>query len=72
MRFARGRTDSAEEIDPFILRLTKRPWTASAFAPDARQRALLAEARLILEPQLDRLSPMGGAGGFEGFGQRFF
>lgn len=72
MRFTGRRADRAKEINPFIIRLPKRARTTSALGPDARQGALLPEARLVLEPKFGRFSPMGDTDLFEGFGQRFF
>jgi len=50
-----------EQIGPGVALIAWRAGPASSLGPDAGQRALLANACLILEPDFDRLA--GGAGG---------
>ena len=45
---APGRADGAEQISPGVALVPRRPGSAAAPGPDARQRALLADAGLVL------------------------
>jgi len=49
---ASGRTDGSEQIGPGIALVAWRPRPAAPFGPDAGQRALLADASLVLPPDL--------------------
>lgn len=46
------RVDRRVQVDPLVLGLLKGRRSAAAFGPDARQGALLAEASLVLDPDL--------------------
>src|SRR4051794_14287794 len=50
------RTDRAEQVGPRVATVAGRPGPGAAPRPDPGQRALLADAGLILEPDLDRLA----------------
>ena len=50
------RTDRAEQVGPGVAAVAGRPGPGAAPRPDPGQRALLADAGLILEPDLDRLA----------------
>jgi hypothetical protein len=50
------RTDGPENIGPFVTPVAGCAWPCSPLRPDPRQRALLADARLILEPDFDWLA----------------
>ena len=52
-RSARGGTGGSEQIHPFVLGLTQAARACAARGPDMRQRALLPEAALVLEPDFD-------------------
>ena len=52
---ARVGVHCAEDVPPLVLGLPDRPRPRAALAPDASQRALLADARLVLEPDFDAL-----------------
>jgi hypothetical protein len=54
-RGAALRTDGAEDVGPFVALIARRPGPCSTLGPDAGQRPLLADARLVLEPDLDGL-----------------
>ena len=54
-RGAALRTDGAEDVGPFVALIARRTRPCSALGPDAGQRPLLANARLILEPDFDGL-----------------
>jgi hypothetical protein len=51
-----GRTDCAEEIGRVMAIVANCRWAAAAQRPLIRQRAFLADAGFILEPDLDRLA----------------
>lgn len=51
MSFAATRADGGEQVDPAVLRLTRRAGTASAFGPYASKRTLLAKACFVLRPK---------------------
>lgn len=53
---ARG-AGGAEDVGPIITSIARRTRPRSAPRPYARQRALLTDAGLILEPDLERLGP---------------
>jgi len=48
---------TAEQIGPIVTLVARRPRPAAAVGPNARHRALLADAGLVLPPELDRLAP---------------
>src|SRR5208337_3074567 len=50
------RADGAEEIGPLIALVARGSGARSALRPDPGQRALLADARFILEPDFKRLA----------------
>lgn len=50
------RADGAEDVGPFVAPVARAAWTGSASGPDSGQRPLLADPRLVLEPDLDRLA----------------
>jgi len=50
------RTNSAEDVGPFIALIAPGARACSALGPDAGQRALLADPRFVLEPDFDRLA----------------
>ena len=54
---AAGGADRAEDVGPFVAGVARRARPRAALRPDAGQRALLADARLVLEPDLERLAP---------------
>ncbi len=54
------RANGTEQINPFVLRLTDSARMASPVGPNPSQRALLAEARLVLEPDFDLLAGIPG------------
>ena len=72
VRVAAGWANRAEQVNPFIFGLPIRTGAASSLGPYPRQRPLLAEAGLILKPQLDLLVPLLGSDAPEGIGQSFF
>ena len=45
----------AEEVGPVVALIARRARPGSALGPDPGQRALLADARLVLEPDFERL-----------------
>src|SRR5450759_2591893 len=49
------RTDGAEDVGPFVALVARRARPRSTPSPDAGQRALLADARLVLEPDFNGL-----------------
>jgi hypothetical protein len=51
---ARG-TNRSEQVGPIVALVARRPRPTSAFGPNPCQRAVLADAGLVLPPQLDRL-----------------
>ena len=53
---ATRRADGAEQIGLVETPVTQRARTAATLGPDAGQGALLADTRLVLEPDLDRLA----------------
>ena len=57
-RLPLGRACSAQDVgpDPALIAWCRR--TAAALCPDARQRALLSDARFVLEKQADCLARM--------------
>jgi hypothetical protein len=57
--FAALWADGAEYIGPFIALVAWRARTRSPLGPDAGQRALLADARFVLEPYFERFSSRG-------------
>ena len=58
-------TDRAEDVGPPIAGVARRTWARAALRPDPGERALLAYARLVLEPDLERFAPcsLGDRGG---------
>ncbi len=54
---AAGRADRPEEVGPLVARVAHRPGPRAALRPDPGERPLLADARLVLEPDLERLVP---------------
>ena len=52
-RNASRRADRAEDIRPLIAGVARRTRSRAALGPESRQRALLANACFILEPDLD-------------------
>jgi hypothetical protein len=54
-RGAALRTDGAEDVGPFVALIARRAGPCASFGPDAGQRALLADACLVLEPDFDGL-----------------
>ena len=50
------RADRAEEVGPFVAGVARRPRPGAAPRPDPGERALLADPRLVLEPDLERLA----------------
>jgi hypothetical protein len=63
---AAGRADRPEDVGPLVAGVARRPWSGSASGPDPGERALLADARLVLEPDLERLAA-GGLGDRRGY-----
>jgi len=53
---AAGGADRAKDVGPFVTLIARRARTRSPLGPDAGQRALLADARFVLEPDFDGLS----------------
>jgi len=49
------RADCAEDVGPFVALIARRAGPCASFGPDAGQRALLADACLVLEPDFDGL-----------------
>ena len=52
------RADGAEQIGPGVALVSHTPGPGAALGPDARQRALLADAGLVLPPELDGLAAL--------------
>ena len=48
--------DCTEQVGPGVAAVARRPGPGAAARPDPGQRALLADAGFILEPDLDRLA----------------
>ena len=59
------RTDAREHVEVVVLRLPHRPGARAGFGPHAGQRALLSEARFVLEPDLHVLPGMIRADGLD-------
>jgi hypothetical protein len=57
---AGGRTDGGEDVQALEPALLRRPRPRAFVRPDRRQRALLAEAGFILEPDFDLLAGLPG------------
>lgn len=55
-RGAALRTDGAKDVGPLVALVVRRARPRSAPGPNARQRALLADTRFILEPDFERLA----------------
>jgi hypothetical protein len=53
---AAGGADRAEEVGPGIAAILRGGGARTALGPDAGERALLANAGLVLQPDLDRLA----------------
>ena len=57
---ARGRAalgaDRAEDVGPLVAGVARRPRARAALRPDPGEGALLADAGLVLEPDLERLA----------------
>ena len=51
--------DRAEEVGPVVAGVARRARARAALRPDPGERALLADAGLVLEPDLERLAPRG-------------
>ena len=51
------RADRAENIGPLVAGVAGRARPRAALRPDPGERALLADPRLILEPDLERFAP---------------
>ena len=47
--------DSTEQVGPFVSAVARGPGSRADTSPDAGERALLSDAGLVLEPDLDRL-----------------
>lgn len=58
-RRAALRADRTKYVGPLVAGVARRPRPGSAFCPDAGERALLADARLVLEPDFQRLATRG-------------
>lgn len=58
-------TDAREHVEIIVLRLSHRPGTRAGPGPHAGQRALLAEASFVLEPDLHALRGMVRADGLD-------
>jgi hypothetical protein len=60
------RTDRAEDVGPLVAGVARRPRACAALRPDPAERALLADARFILEPDLEWFAPgsLGDRGGY--------
>jgi len=52
---AAPRANGTKNIGPFVTLIARRTRARSTFSPDPRQRALLANARLVLEPDFEGL-----------------
>jgi hypothetical protein len=67
-----GRADGAEDVGPFVAPVARRAEPGSASRPEAGQRALLADSRFILEPDLDWFAASGlGEDGVDLLGEVF-
>ena len=55
-RHAARRADRAEDVGPLVAGVARRPRPGAALRPDPGERALLADPRLVLEPDLERLA----------------
>lgn len=55
--FTLCRADGAEEIDVLVALICRLPWPGSSLCPEPDNPVLLADARLVLKPDLDRLAP---------------
>ena len=51
-------TDRTEQIHPLVVGLLQGTRAASGLGPDTADRSLLADPRLVLEPDLDALARM--------------
>ena len=58
------RTDRTEDIGVRIALIALHARACAAFGPQARQRAFLADARFVLEPELDGFSACVGGDDF--------
>lgn len=54
--FTLCRADGAEQIDVLIALICRLPWPGSTLCPEPNNPVLLAYARLVLEPDFDRLA----------------
>lgn len=54
--FTLCRADGAEQIDVLIALICRLPWPGPTLCPEPDNPVLLADARLVLEPDLDRLA----------------
>ena len=55
-RDAALRADGAKDVGPFVALVARRTRSGSSFGPNASQRPLLTDARLVLEPDFERLA----------------
>jgi hypothetical protein len=53
--YATRRTDRTEDIRPIVALIARRRRASALLSPDVGQAALLADARFVLPPKLDRL-----------------
>lgn len=53
------RAGGAEDVGPFVAGVARRARPAAALRPDPGEGALLADPRLVLEPDLERLATRG-------------
>jgi hypothetical protein len=60
------RTDGAEYVGPLVAGVAGRPRAGAPLRPDAGEGSLLADAGLVLEPDLQR-SPTDGLGDRSGY-----
>jgi hypothetical protein len=58
--------DRAEDVGPLVAGVPRRPGSRAAPRPDPGEGALLADPRLVLEPDLERLAAggLGERGGY--------
>ena len=56
-RRAAGRADGTEDVGPLVSGVARRARPRAALRPDTGEGAPLADARLVLEPDLERLAP---------------
>src|SRR5579859_1868322 len=69
---AAGGTDGPEQVGPLVALVAGGARPAAALGPDAGQRALLADAGLVLPPDFDRLVARRlGDGGRDQIGEVF-